>query len=213
MIKLVDQNLEDYARAHGSPANALLEELREYTWGKMAMPQMQVGLIEGNFLRVLVRATQAKRVLEVGTFTGYSALNLAAGLPDDGRLITCELNPENAAIARSFFDRSPDGHKIEIRLGPATETLATLEGLFDLAFIDADKTNYTRYFEMIRPRMRSGGLIVVDNVLWSGRVLEPVSAQDADTAAIVAFNQHVARLVDLDKVMLTVRDGMTLIVV
>ncbi len=213
MINLVDQKLEDYARAHGSPASALLEELRAYTWEKVAVPQMQVGLIEGNFLRVLVRVSQAKRVLEVGTFTGYSALNLAAGLPDDGQLITCELDPGNAAVARSFFDRSPDAHKIEIRLGPAAETLAALEGPFDLAFIDADKINYTRYFEAIRPLMRSGGLIVVDNVLWSGKVLEPAHDQDAETAAIVAFNQHVARLVDLDKVMLTVRDGMSLIVV
>ncbi len=213
MLPLVAQEIEDYARAHSSPAGDLLEELRAFTWNQVAMPQMQVGQLEGQLLRLLVRISRARRVLEVGTFTGYSGLMLAAGLPADGQLITCELDPGNAAIARAFFDRSPDGAKIEIRLGPAAETLATLEGSFDLAFIDADKVNYLRYFELIRPLMRPGGLIVVDNVLWSGKVLAPAVEQDASTAAIVAFNRHIAALAELDKVMLTVRDGLTLIVV
>ncbi len=211
-MHFIDRDLEDYAARHSKPVPRIMEEMREYTWANIDLPQMQVGPIEGNFLKVLVRITGAKRIVEVGTFTGYSGLMMASALPDDGELITCEVDQQNAGVARRFFDKSPHGHKITIELGPAAETLARQEGPFDMAFIDADKVNYIRYLDLILPMMRPGGLIVADNVLWSGRVLDPPDEQDDSTRALVAFSEHVSKQAELDKVMLTVRDGMTLIV-
>ena len=213
MIQLVDEKLEQYAREHTSPTPDLLAELAAYTHANTELPQMQVGQLEGMFLKVLVRITRAKRVVEVGTFTGYSGLMMASGLPDDGELITCELDPKNAEIARRFFDKSPHGDKIRIELGPAAESLAKLSGPVDMAFIDADKQNYVRYFDLLLPKMRAGGLIVADNVLWSGQVLDEPSEQSESTRGIVAFNEHVRKHESLDRVMVTVRDGMTLIAV
>ena len=211
-MDIANKQLEQYAVAHSSKVPELMDDLREFTFSNVALPQMQVGPLEGNFLKVLARITGAKRIVEVGTFTGYSGLMLASGLPDDGELITCELDPENARIARTFFDRSPHGHKIHIKLGPAWESLAGLSGPFDMAFIDADKVGYIGYFDQIRPMMRPGGLMVVDNVLWSGEVLSEQSEQSESTQAIVAFNKHITQLAELDKVMITLRDGMTLVV-
>jgi len=157
---------------------------------------------------MLAAAIGARRVLELGTFTGFSALMMAAALPEDGRLITCDLDPEAIAIARSFFARSPHGHKIEVREGPALDTLKTLEGPFDFVFIDVDKENYMRYYEAVLPMLASNGLIAVDNVLWSGRVLDP---EERDDKAIAAFNEHVQRDPRVTNVILTVRDGVMLI--
>jgi caffeoyl-CoA O-methyltransferase len=140
-------------------------------------------------------------------FTGYSALMMAEGLPDDGRLITCDVDPEAESIARRYFSESSHGHKIEIRMGSALETLRAIEGPFDMAFIDADKANYSNYYEACLPLLRSGGLIVADNVLWSGNVLDP---RDEDSRAIVAFNKLVQADSRVENVCLTVRDGMML---
>ena len=173
----------------------------------MSLPQMQVGRLEGTFLKMLVALTRARCVLEIGMFTGYSALMMAAGLPEDGRLVTCDIDPESEAMARSFFARSPHGHKIEIRMGPALDTLAVLPGPFDLVFIDADKTSYPAYYEAAVERVPSGGLIVIDNTLWSGAVLEP---QDDDTRAIVEVARRVQADSRVENALLTVRDGMLL---
>jgi caffeoyl-CoA O-methyltransferase len=205
--KLVPRDIEDYAHAHTEVPAPIFEELRQLTWAQMAMPQMQVGRLEGTFLRMLVRMTGARRVLEVGTFTGYSALMMAEGLPEDGQLITCDIDPVATEVARRFFARSPHGRKISLRLGPALETLKTLEGPFDLAFIDADKGNYSAYYDAILPLLRPGGLLVADNTLWFGRVLDP---QTEDDRAIVAFDDKVAADPRVEKVLLTVRDGMML---
>src|SRR3990172_4434915 len=172
------------------------------------MPQMLTGPLEGAFLATLVRLTRARRVIEIGLFTGYSALSMAEALPDDGRIVSCEISADNAAIARRFFERSAHGGKIEIRMGPALETLKSLEESFDLAFVDADKENYIAYFEALMPKLAPGGLIVADNVLWSGTVLDPKEASDR---AIVAFNDHVARDPRVEVVMLPLRDGVSLI--
>jgi caffeoyl-CoA O-methyltransferase len=206
-LTLVPEAIEEYASAHTEPASPLFEQLRKETYAKMEMPQMQVGPIEGTFLRLLVRLAGAKRVLEIGMFTGYSALMMAEGLPEDGELITCEINPKAEEVARRYFAKSPDGKKIKIRMGPALQTIQTLSGPFDLVFIDADKENYPRYYDAVLPLLRAGGLIVADNVLWSGRVLKP---KDQTDRAIVAFNEKVAKDTRVEKVMLTVRDGITL---
>jgi caffeoyl-CoA O-methyltransferase len=157
----------------------------------------------------LVRLSRAKHALEIGMFTGYSGLMIALGLPEDGTLITCDIDPKAEAIARRAFAKSPAGRKIEIRMGPALQTLKTLKGPLDFVFIDADKENYLGYYEAVLPLLRKGGFLVADNTLWSGKVLAPESASDK---AIVAFNQAVAKDARVDKVLLTVRDGMTLAV-
>jgi caffeoyl-CoA O-methyltransferase len=206
-MNFIDQAVEQYAHDHTKPESELFRRLREETFREMQYPQMQVGRLEGQFLKMLVRLTGARRVLEIGMFTGYSALMMAEGLPDDGHLITCDVNPQAEAIARRYFAESKHGHKIEVRMGPALETIKTLDEPHDLVFIDADKTNYLNYYEAVMPLLRAGGLIVTDNVLWSGRVLQP---EDADTRAIVAFNERVEQDPRVDNVCLTVRDGMML---
>lgn len=211
MLTLVPEEIEEYARRHSSPVPELLEELREVTYADMELPQMQVGPLEGNFLHLLVRITAARRGLEIGMFTGYSTLMMASALPDDGEITTCDVDPKAEAVARRFFERSPHGGKIKIRMGPALETLKQLQGPLDFAFIDADKANYVNYYEAVLPLVRPGGWIAADNTLWSGAVLDEAAEQDGDTAALVAFSGHVARDDRVRQVLLTVRDGITLI--
>lgn len=208
-MTLVPEAIEAYAAEHSERVAPLFEALREETYASVQSPGMQVGRLEGNFLRLLVKLSGAKRALEIGMFTGYSGLMIAAGLPEDGTLITCDIDPKAEAIARRAFAKSPVGHKIEIRMGPALKTLATLKGPLDFVFVDADKENYLAYFEAVLPLLKTGGLVVADNTLWSGKVLEPQSTSDH---AIVAFNDAVAKDSRVDKVLLTVRDGMTLAV-
>ena len=170
---------------------------------------MLTGPIEGRFLQQLVFATGARRVLELGTYSGYSALSMAEGLPPDGRIDTCEVDERHAEVARRYIARSAYADRITVHLGPALETIARLDGAFDLVFIDADKVNYLNYYEAVLPRLSERGLIVADNTLWSGRVLDP--GDDDGTQAIVAFNEHVANDDRVVCVQLTVRDGVTLI--
>ena len=207
MDRFIDVAVEQFACDHTEPESDLYARLREETYRVMEKPQMQVGLLEGRFLKMLVRLTGGKEVLEIGMFTGYSTLMMAEALPEDGRLITCEIDPKAEAIARKYFAESPHGRKIDIRMGPALETIKTLPGPFDLVFIDADKPNYCRYYQACFPSVKPGGLIVGDNVLWSGKVIDP---KDDDTRAIVAFNDLVQSDPRVENVCLTVRDGMML---
>jgi caffeoyl-CoA O-methyltransferase len=208
-MTLVPEAIEAYAAEHSEPVAPLFEALREETYASMQSPEMQVGRIEGNLLRLLVKLSGTKHALEIGMFTGYSGLMIASGLPENGTLITCDIDPKAEAIARRAFAKSPAGRKIEIRMGPALQTLKTLKGPLDFVFIDADKENYLAYYEAVLPLLRKGGLLVADNTLWSGKVLAPKSTSDN---AIVSFNQAVAKDARVDKVLLTVRDGMTLAV-
>ena len=171
---------------------------------------MMVGLLEGRFLETLVWLSGARRILEVGTFTGYSALSMAGALPAGGSIVTCEVDPARAAVARRHFDASPFADRIDIRIGPALESIAALAGPFDFVFIDADKVNYRNYYEAVLPKLADGGLIAVDNVLWSGRVLDAEDRSE-DTVAIRAFNDFVRHDTRVTSVMTTVRDGVTLI--
>ncbi len=207
MEAFINEAVEQFARDHTDPESDLFLQLRDETYRDMNCPQMQVGRIEGRFLKMLVRLTSARRILELGMFTGYSALMMAEGLPEDGKIITCDVDPKAEAIARRFFAESPNGHKIEIRMGPALETIKTLVGPLDMVFIDADKGNYSNYYEAVFPLVRPGGLIVADNVLWSGRVLHPESPDDH---AIVAFDKLVQSDPRVENVCLTVRDGIML---
>ncbi len=206
-MQIVDPALEAYAARHSSRESALFKHLARATWAKTDLPQMQVGHLEGSFLRLVMRLVRAKRVLEIGTFTGYSALAMAEGLSPGGRLITCDIDPVATQIARAYWAQSPHGRKIELRLGPAAETIQRLQGRFDAVFIDADKENYLRYWQLCVPKVRRGGILLVDNVLWGGRVLHP---HDRSDHAIVAFNRRVAADRRVDAVMLPLRDGLTL---
>jgi caffeoyl-CoA O-methyltransferase len=209
MSFIVEPKIEEYAEAHTTPDGELFERLAEETRAKTTAPQMMVGRIEGQFLATLVALGGARRILEIGTFTGYSAISMASALPADGRLITCDVDPDTTEIARRYMDESGHGGKIEIRLGPALETLETLDGRFDIVFIDADKPNYRNYYEAALPLLADDGLLIADNVLWSGRVVDPDG--DESTVAIKEFNDHVAADNRVVSVMLTVRDGMTLV--
>jgi caffeoyl-CoA O-methyltransferase len=173
------------------------------------MPAMMVGPVEGRLLGFLVRALGATRVLEVGTFTGYSSISMARALPPDGRVISIDVNPETTEIARRYAAEAGVVDRIDYRVGPGTELLAELEGPFDLVFIDADKDGYIDYYEAALPLLADGGLIVADNVLWSGRVVS--APEDDSTRAIQRFNEHVRNDDRVESVMLTVRDGMTLV--
>ena len=210
MISIVPKAIDDYCLAHTTSPDALLDELAAYTQAHCQLPQMLTGPVEGTFLRMLVQTCGARRVLEIGTFTGYSALSMAAGLPEDGELITCDIDKDTNAIARSFWARSPHGTKIKPILGPALETIGALpaDKKLDFVFIDADKENYENYYEAVLPKLKSGGLLAADNTLWSGKVLDPKEKSDH---AIVAFNRHVARDPRVDHVLLSVRDGVMLV--
>jgi caffeoyl-CoA O-methyltransferase len=207
VLTMVDEAVENFAHDHTKPESELFGRLRDETYAKMDVPQMQVGRIEGRFLKMLVRLTGARRILEIGMFTGYSALMMAEGLPDDGHIITCDVNPKAEEVARRYFAESPHGQKIEVRMGPALATIATLAGPLDMVFIDADKGNYSNYYEACLPLLKPGGLIVADNVLWSGEVLDP---KTDDARAIVAFDNLVQADPRVENVCLTVRDGIML---
>jgi len=204
MLALVPEEIERYAASHTEEESSVLREITKETYARTEIPQMLVGPLEGVFLRLLVRMTQARLVVEVGTFTGYSALAMAEGLPEDGQLITLDVSEEWTAIAKKYWNRSPHGKKIELKLGPALESLKAIEGPIDLVFIDADKENYVNYWEACLPKVRKGGVIAVDNVLWSGRVLKP---QDETDHAICALNEHAKKDRRVEAVMLTLRDG------
>ena len=208
MSFLVEEAIEAYAEAHTTAPGAALLALAEETRASMSSPQMLTGTIEGRFLELLVFAAGARRVLELGTFTGYSALSMAAALPPNGRIDTCDIEPSHAAVAQRHIDASPYADRITIHLGPALETIDRLDGMFDLVFIDADKGNYASYYEAVLPRLSERGLIVIDNTLWSGRVLDP---QDEDTRAIADLNDAIAADERVIAVQLTIRDGVTLV--
>ncbi len=206
-MDIVNREIERYAEAHSQVLPALLDELTGVTKARFGRQAGMIsGPLTGALLQILAASVQARRILEIGMFTGFSALMMAAALPEDGELITCDVNVETSELARGFFDRSSFGKKITIRLGPALETVETLQGPFDLVFIDADKENYRAYYEAALPLLAPNGVIAVDNVLWSGRVLDP---KDASDRAIAEFNDHVQRDQRVTNVLLSVRDGVS----
>jgi predicted O-methyltransferase YrrM len=207
---IVEPNVEQYAEAHSSPDGELFERLAAETREKSEAPQMMVGLLEGQFLGALVRSLQAKRILELGTFTGYSSISMALALPPEGRVTTCDVNTETTEIARRYAAEAGVAERIEYRTGPALETIAELDGEFDLIFIDADKPNYLNYYEATLPKLAVRGLMILDNTLWSGRVADPAE-DDENTRAIRALNDRVLADSRVRNVLLTVRDGMNLV--
>jgi caffeoyl-CoA O-methyltransferase len=206
-VDAIDPRIEEYVERLSSPHEDLLAELSAETSSTLGSEQMLTGPVAGRFLELLVWFGRPRRVLEIGTFSGHSALAMAAALPDGARIDACEIDPERAAFAQRYFDRSPHGSKITLHVGPALETVNGLAGEFDLVFIDADKPGYTGYYEAVLPRLAEHGLIVADNTLAGGRVAEP----DGERPPIADFNDHVAADPRSVQVLLSVRDGMTLI--
>ena len=203
-MDVVDPRIEAYAERMSSPHEALLAELSEQTVRELGSASMLTGPVAGRFLELLVWIAQPQRVLEIGTFSGHSALAMAAALPEGGRIDACEIDPERAAFAQGWFDRSPHGSKITLHVGPALDTVNALTGEFDFVFIDADKPGYVDYYEAVLPRLSERGVIVADNTLSGGDVI------DGDPP-IARFNERVAADPRTVQVLLTVRDGLTLI--
>ena len=210
MIPLISPALAAYVDAHASPETPLLARLREETYADVAAPEMQVGHVEGAFLRMIVAVSRARSILEIGTFTGYSALSMASALPDDGTLVTCDIDPVATAVARRYFAEAGYTDRITLRMGPGLDTIRQLAAdgrRVDLVFIDADKDNYVNYWDAVLPLLPVGGLIVADNTLWSGKVVDPRTDSDR---AIVRFNARVTADPRVEHVLLSVRDGIML---
>jgi len=205
-MDIIDPRVEEYVERMSSPHEELLAELSDETRASLGHEGMLTGPVAGRLLEMLVWFGRPQRVLEIGTFSGHSALSMAAALPEGGRIDTLEVDPERAAVAQRYFDRSPFGERITLHLGPALETIQRLEGSFDLVFLDADKEGYVDYYEAVFPRLGERGLIAADNTLWSGRVVDP-----KDDGPITRFNEHVRKDPRAVVVILSVRDGITLI--
>jgi len=208
----VTDEVRDYAASHGSwPPDEVVERLHSRTTALGDVAGMQIGDDQGQLLTMMARLVGARRAVEVGTFTGYSSLCIARGLAEGGSLLCCDLSREWTAIGRDAWDEAGLGDRIELRIGPALQTLRALSGdaVVDLAFIDADKTGYLDYWEELVPRIRPGGVLLADNVLWSGRVTDS-GATDPDTAALRTFNDRVSRDERVEVLVLTAFDGLTI---
>jgi caffeoyl-CoA O-methyltransferase len=209
-MELIAKDIESYCIAHSTLPGQLARELQLYTLNHVHGSQMLIGEMEASVLGFLIKLGRVKKVLEFGTFTGYSALAMAEALPTEGKLITIDINAETTAIAKSFWARSPHNHKIESRMGSGLQVMAQLQENFDLIFIDADKNNYLNYLKWALEHLNPGGMVVTDNTLWSGRVLEGAAA-DKQTQSIQQHNSYAAELKGYTCVLLPIRDGMFLI--
>ena len=208
-MDIVAKEAEEYARFHTTPMSEVLEEVEYFTLTRTLYPSMLTGRVEGRFLQLAAQLSGAHYIVDIGTFTGYSALAMAEVLPDNGKLLTIEHNPDHARIAQDFFDRSPSGFKINLRIGEALEILNTLpDEKTDLVFIDADKLNYSAYYKESLRILRTGGLMLVDNALWYGRIFDP---KDDESRAMADFNEMVSADSRAEKLFLTIRDGIYLI--
>jgi caffeoyl-CoA O-methyltransferase len=206
---IVNEAVERYAHEQTTPDREFFRRLEDETRAISDWPQMMVGPLEGQLLGWLVWLSGARRVLEIGTFTGYSSISMALNLQDGGQITSLDINEETTAVARRYAEEAGVADRIDYRVGPALEALQPLDGPYDFVFIDADKENYINYYEAVLPKLAERGFIVADNVLWSGRVVE--EGGDESTRAIKAFNEHIASDERVQSLMLTVRDGMTLI--
>ena len=205
--------IERYVEQMSSPADALLQELERETYLRVLNPRMISGHVQGKLLEMIVRMLRPSRILEIGTFTGYSALCMAAGLGDDARIDTCEIDDELEELIRSFFDRSEYGDKIRLHIGSFFDIAPALGECYDLVFIDGDKREYSAYYDTLMDRgmLHSGSIIMADNILWYGKVVEPVAKGDKQTRALLDFNDKILKDNRVENVILPIRDGINLI--
>lgn len=207
-MEFLDPKLDAYANLHTTEESALLKKVNRETHLEVMQPRMLSGHLQGRFLSMISQLHRPKFILEIGTYTGYSALCLAEGLPSDGRLLTLDVNEELASRVRGYFRESPFNDQMEMCIGDATQIIPTIQEKFDLVFIDADKENYSTYFELVIDKMNPGGLIIGDNVLWSGKVVEEKVVYDKATQSILDFNQKVQNDPRVENVLLPIRDGL-----
>ena len=205
--------IERYVEQMSSPADALLQELERETYLRVLNPRMISGHVQGKLLEMIVRMLRPSRILEIGTFTGYSALCMAAGLDEDARIDTCEIDDELEELIRSFFDRSEYGDKIRLHIGSFFDIAPALDECYDLVFIDGDKREYSAYYDTLMDRgmLHSGSIIMADNILWYGKVVEPVAKGDKQTRALLDFNDKILKDNRVENVILPIRDGINLI--
>ncbi|MGZ9676721.1 O-methyltransferase [Flavobacterium sp. GNP001] len=208
-MHFISPELEDYIEQHSEKEPALLAALNKETYQKILLPRMLSGHFQGRVLSMLSKLIRPLNILEIGTYTGYSALCLCEGMQKGGQLHTIDIKEELVDFQRKHFDKSPWGEQIVQHLGEAIHIIPTLELKFDLVFIDADKENYLEYFELILPKMNPGGIILSDNVLWSGKVLEPLNPKDLSTKVLLEYNQLLATDPRVETVLLPIRDGLT----
>jgi caffeoyl-CoA O-methyltransferase len=208
-MHFISQDLEDYIEQHSGKEPELLAALNKETYQKILLPRMLSGHFQGRVLSMLSKLIRPMNILEIGTYTGYSALCLCEGMQENGILHTIDIKEELVDFQRKHFDKSPWGKQIVQHLGEATQIIPDLEVKFDLVFIDADKENYINYFEMIVPKMNKGGVILSDNVLWSGKVLEPLNPKDISTKVLLDYNELLINDPRVETVLLPIRDGLT----
>ncbi len=211
-MKFLDEEIEKYAEAHTSEESSILKKVHRDTYANVIMPRMLSGHLQGRILATFSHMIKPKLVLEIGTFTGYSALCLAEGIVDDGKIITIDINEELEEKVRGFFKESDSRQKIDYRIGNALDIIPTLSEKFDLVFIDADKENYGKYFDIIIDKVEKGGFIIADNVLWSGKVIPGKNnGSDKDTRALIDFNLKVHNDTRVENVLLPIRDGLMIL--
>ncbi|MBU2020254.1 MAG: O-methyltransferase [Bacteroidetes bacterium] len=206
-MEFIDEKILEYTENHTTSESDLLRQINRETHLEVLQPRMLSGHLQGRFLSLISKIFQPNYIVEIGTYTGYSALCLAEGLQKNGKLITIDINEELEQKVRNYFDSSPYGPQMEIKIGQAADILPSLENDIDLVFIDADKENYPLYYELVLPKMKKGGLIVGDNVLWSGKVIEPIRDKDSSTESIIDFNQMIHDDARVENVLLPIRDG------
>jgi predicted O-methyltransferase YrrM len=208
-MEFLDPKLDEYIGRHTTPETDLLNQLNRETWIKVLQPRMLSGHVQGRILSMLSSMMAPKRILEIGTYTGYSAICLAEGLQEGGELHTIEINEELRPMIENYLDRANLKNTVKLHIGAATEIIDQIDGEFDLVFIDADKTNYLNYYKKVLPRVRKGGCIIADNVLWSGKVIEREELKkDPDTAALNEFNAFVTKDDRVQNVLFSDRDGL-----
>lgn len=211
-MDFLDPKISEYAEAHTSPETDLLQALNRDTYANVLIPRMLSGHLQGRILSMFSKMLQPKVVLEIGTYTGYSALCLAEGLQSNGKLITLDINEEIEDMTRGYFDKSPYASMIDYRIGNALDIIPTISEPIDLVFIDADKENYSTYYDMVIDNMPSGGIIIADNVLWSGKVLDPKEvANNEETKALHEFNKKIHSDTRVENVLMPVRDGLMVV--
>tara|TARA_B100000767_G_C19772089_1_gene540604 strand:+ start:3456 stop:4097 length:642 start_codon:yes stop_codon:yes gene_type:complete len=209
-MDLIDNNLLDYVTQNSQEEPEILKDLTRETYQKILLPRMLSGTLQGRFLSILSKIIRPKKILEIGTFTGYATLCLCEGLVKGGQIDTMDKNEELIDFQRKYFNRSDYGSQIHQHLGNAIDLLPTLQDGFDLVFIDADKKNYINYFELVLPKINSGGVIISDNVLWSGKVLKEAEDNDTDTMILQEFNKLLASDPRIESILLPLRDGLTI---
>jgi caffeoyl-CoA O-methyltransferase len=209
-MEFISEELDNYVVAHTQREPELLQQLNRETWSKVLQPRMLSGHYQGRVLSMISKLVNPKYILEIGTYTGYSALCMIEGIQKDGVLHTIDHNEELFTLQRKYFDLSGFGDQIIQHVGEALGIIPTLDEVFDLVFIDADKENYSNYFELVVPKMKSGGIILSDNVLWSGKVMEQPKKDDVDTPALIAYNKLLNSDPRVESVLLPIRDGLTI---